>query len=63
MITEQPYFVYVFSPKGPVSQKWSELDNGYKREYLAAYPLTEREFTVLTIEELEKIYPMPEMMK
>ena len=63
MTEDIPHFVWVFGMKGPVGQKWDALNNGYKREYLFAHPITHLEFRDLTIEQLEKKYPMPEISK
>ena len=56
-----PHFVWVHSMCGPQPQKWGELFNGYKRDYLTAHPITVQDFVNLSIDELALKYPAPKV--
>jgi len=63
-IADSPHFVWVRGLRGPQAQKWSDLDLTYasrKAAIIVYYPITDREFRLFTIEELEKLYPAPKL--
>lgn len=65
MTDEQAYFAWVTGPKGPVRQKWSQeqyrADAYWDHRVIRKHPISRAMFEELTLDQLEKLFPKPNL--